>query len=400
MVEYPISCEIRKWSVYVHINKINGKKYVGLTSKKPSHRWGKDGKNYKNTKHFFAAINKYGWDNFIHIVLEQNLTKTEASNLEIILIAVWKTTNQNYGYNFQIGGYYGNLGLKMDEDVCAKRSGRNNPISKSVVCLNDRTIYESAREAALDKKISGGGEILLSINGRMQYSGKDSNGNPLIWVLYDDYLGMSDDDIYNKLNTEIKTTNSRKIVCLNTGQVFNSSREAGRIYNCDHAGIIKVCASYSDNIIDHKRRYCGRDPETNEWLSWMYYDDYILLSDAEKTALIPEKRTGENRFYKPIICLNTLEYFERTNIITDVSTSKSAGNIQAAISNYHNTCGKHLETNEPLHWMNFDKYINLSQDEKDYLKDQYYTGSFLMPIEGRNVYGQQPSYGLYQNQSE
>ena len=92
------------WKVYVHINKINGKRYVGITSKaKPEHRWN-SGRGYGENTHFRGAIQKYGWDNFIHIVLFDNLTELEAKTKECELIAEWDTCNPLYGYNMTIGG--------------------------------------------------------------------------------------------------------------------------------------------------------------------------------------------------------------------------------------------------------------------------------------------------------
>jgi hypothetical protein len=46
--------------VYVHINKFNGKKYVGLTKhgEDPNKRW-RNGTHYEGT-YFGRAINKYG----------------------------------------------------------------------------------------------------------------------------------------------------------------------------------------------------------------------------------------------------------------------------------------------------------------------------------------------------
>ena len=50
------------YTVYKHINKLNGKVYVGQTSLGVNDRW-KNGKGYKNGI-FRNAIKKYGWDNF------------------------------------------------------------------------------------------------------------------------------------------------------------------------------------------------------------------------------------------------------------------------------------------------------------------------------------------------
>ena len=51
----------KKYCVYVHTNKFNGKKYVGITSMNPKDRW-KNGNGYSNNSYFTNAIRKYGWE--------------------------------------------------------------------------------------------------------------------------------------------------------------------------------------------------------------------------------------------------------------------------------------------------------------------------------------------------
>ena len=46
--------------VYLHNNKINNKKYVGITKQKPENRWGLNGYNYRSSPYFYSAIQKYG----------------------------------------------------------------------------------------------------------------------------------------------------------------------------------------------------------------------------------------------------------------------------------------------------------------------------------------------------
>ena len=65
------------YCVYLRINKIDGKKYVGQTCQIPEKRW-KEGKGYKGCVHFFNAIIKYGWDSFDHMIIADNLNHEEA----------------------------------------------------------------------------------------------------------------------------------------------------------------------------------------------------------------------------------------------------------------------------------------------------------------------------------
>ena len=75
----------RNYKLYVHISP-SGKRYYGITSMNPKYRWN-NGKGYKNNKYFTSAIVLYGWDNFQHEILFNNLTENEAKLMEQCYIA-------------------------------------------------------------------------------------------------------------------------------------------------------------------------------------------------------------------------------------------------------------------------------------------------------------------------
>ena len=93
----------KNYYVYIHINKLNNKTYIGITSQNPKVRWN-NGYGYFNQKKFYNAILKYGWDNFEHKIIFSGLTKEEAEMKEIELIKVYKSNQQEYGYNIANGG--------------------------------------------------------------------------------------------------------------------------------------------------------------------------------------------------------------------------------------------------------------------------------------------------------
>lgn len=94
----------KNYNVYMHKLKKDNRKYIGITKQKVKKRW-QNGLGYKHSTYFYNAIQKYGWDNFEHIILYDNLTKKEAENKEKELIELYKTTKKGYGFNINEGGF-------------------------------------------------------------------------------------------------------------------------------------------------------------------------------------------------------------------------------------------------------------------------------------------------------
>lgn len=114
--------EERVYTVYKHTSP-SGKVYIGITSKTVEERWQK-GRGYKGQV-FYYAIQKYGWDNIKHEIIATGLTKEEAENMEIDLIAKYKSTNARHGYNVQNGGSgIGKMSEKTKEKLRIINKGR------------------------------------------------------------------------------------------------------------------------------------------------------------------------------------------------------------------------------------------------------------------------------------
>ena len=115
---------MKKYILYCHTNKINGKKYIGITSTKPEKRW-QNGKGYSHNSHFYAAILKYGWDAFLHEIWYTDLTVDEANELEIAMIEKYSSADREFGYNIDLGG---NQTGKVSEET--KKKHRENQLGE------------------------------------------------------------------------------------------------------------------------------------------------------------------------------------------------------------------------------------------------------------------------------
>lgn len=158
--------ENKKYTVYMHKNKINNKVYVGITCQKTNYRWGA-GSGYRQQPKFYNAIKKYGWDNFEHIILFENLSFEEAKQKEIEIISKYNAFTKKYGYNATKGGD-GSNGVPCSEEKKQKISKANKghkfneetkllmsklklgkkPINcKKVLCIETGIIYDSMHTA-------------------------------------------------------------------------------------------------------------------------------------------------------------------------------------------------------------------------------------------------------------
>lgn len=106
------------WCVYIHENRENGKIYIGKTCRKPEYRWN-NGKGYQSQRHFWSAIQKYGWDSFNHEIVAEGLSADQAKAMEIQLISEYGSMDPNKGYNQTAGGE-GMLGWHHTEHSRAK----------------------------------------------------------------------------------------------------------------------------------------------------------------------------------------------------------------------------------------------------------------------------------------
>lgn len=107
--------------VYIHTNKIDGKRYVGITRQAPNRRW-RNGNGYYLNEHFSRAIHRDGWDNFTHEIVFTGISKNEACKKEKELIAFYKTNDAMYGYNKSTGGEKPCQGAKLSENTRKKMS--------------------------------------------------------------------------------------------------------------------------------------------------------------------------------------------------------------------------------------------------------------------------------------
>lgn len=115
---------MNNYTVYCHTNRINGKRYVGITSTSVERRW-KNGLGYTMNPHFYNAIQKYGWEEFSHEILFTHLSKDEACKKEIELIDKWNLTDERYGYNNTLGGEHGLMSEHTKRRMSDAQKGEN-----------------------------------------------------------------------------------------------------------------------------------------------------------------------------------------------------------------------------------------------------------------------------------
>ncbi len=150
-MEYKRELIENKMVVYAITNKINGKKYIGITTNSFAERY-PHGIRAHHNPHLRNSVKKYGQENFEVILLEKNVEDMETlCKLEMKYIEKYDTCNVDKGYNKSLGGL-GVRQIERSEEHC-----RN--LSKAKKGINPLASYTpeqmARRNAKLSKSLSG-----------------------------------------------------------------------------------------------------------------------------------------------------------------------------------------------------------------------------------------------------
>lgn len=224
-----------KYVVYVHTNKENGLRYVGITkNENPELRW-QHGEGYHKQRCFYNAIQKYGWDGFEHEVLASGLTSSEAFTLEQHYIALWDTTARTKGYNRSTGGEAGAKGVEhtatqrkassetmqrlwADKDFVAKHRQRMIAFNKSPEARRSRSETNRGRVCSEETR------QLMSQNRKGKGTQPKSAATKA--RIKEHHAGGAD---------------GRPVICLETGELFESINAAAKAKGINKKGISGCC---------------------------------------------------------------------------------------------------------------------------------------------------------------
>lgn len=343
----------RKYKVYKHTlsKEISGKEndmvYIGITCKKNiKQRW-LSGRGYDYNLHFSNAIKKYGWNNFLHDVLFEGLTKDEAEQKEIELIAYYDSTNPKKGYNHSLGGNslgkhsemtkqlisQKNKGKIRDEEFRKRLSEAHlgKPKSESmkrklserssipVICIETKTVYKSATVASKELGIDNS---LIS----KCCKGNSKGAGGFHWMFAKDY----DDDIEVELLEKTRSVKHRRVMCVDNGKIYDTVLSAATDVGA-HGSEISAC--------------CRGKINSAGGLRWLYLED--ATEEKIKEFLNIDISYGKP---KPIYCVELDMTFKN---------AKEAGNYTGIVSSNiiavckgrknHKTAGK-LPDGTKLHW--------------------------------------------------
>ena len=222
------------YCVYCHTNKINNKKYIGITSKKPEDRWGFNGSKYVSTPHFYSAIQKYGWQNFYHEILYDNLTKEEACNIEKELIKKYDTQNKTKGYNILEGGTAPSMPQEVREKISIAMRGNKNGLGHQ--CSEEKK--EKIRKAQIGRTFTEEHKQKLSKAAQKRH------------------VPCSEE---KKKKLSENYPYKRKVYCKELNMIFSSVHECARAINAEATSISKVCKGKGKTVKGYHVEYYNEE---------------------------------------------------------------------------------------------------------------------------------------------
>jgi len=259
--------------VYMAVNIINGKRYIGVTTKgiqaREKQHYCEAMRNDHNG-HFHRAIRAHGVNVFVWSILKTMDTIEEALKEEVRLIekfkpeynstkggdhfpppspeTIAKIKAANTGHKRSLGRRHSDAtkAILKERALAQWERGRgpkswNRTNARQVVCLDDGRIYESASAAARHYELTK--SLIISVCNR--YKNYKTAGD-LVFRYYGDHLGGKDeaDAIRSSIYADRKlfgTMNQVPVICLKDGMKYRSYEQAAKAYDLNPCKISLVC---------------------------------------------------------------------------------------------------------------------------------------------------------------
>lgn len=245
------------YTVYIHTNKVNGKRYIGITRQSVEERWC-GGKGYKHCTYFYRAIQKYGWDGFDHDVFASNLTEDEATHMEKLLIKELQTQDPEFGYNIADGGSTTRISEEGRKRLSEQKMGDKNPCYGKIYTaeerakISERTRGERNPNYGRKHTEEERRKISEAITGRH---------------LSEEHKRKLSEFFKGKPRPDGRPENAGKpkkmVMCIDTGEVFKSIADAARAKNMYNSktNISQVCKGKANSAGGYR---------------WQYYESSVL----------------------------------------------------------------------------------------------------------------------------
>lgn len=254
-----------KGIIYQVTNVINNKKYIGksftttynysferlLSRRKSQHKLQM---LKENGQYFHRQLKKYGWDNFIWEIIDKSYNKHELNLKETF----WIKNKNSYapngqGYNLTLG-WDGACGCPNSEKARRLTSERS---MKAIVEITTKKEYKSITDACKELGVTNSmvWAILNRTDNCIQTKGYS-------FAYTNEYY--NNQQYYDNIAKKVKYRNSRnarKIINVNTKEIFSSALEASRKYGLDGSSILKCCKGNK------------RNPRCGGYV-WRYLDEY------------------------------------------------------------------------------------------------------------------------------
>lgn len=214
------------YKVYKYTNSVNQKVYIGQTKCTLEERAQSNGRNYRECRKFYNAIQKYGWENFVAEILEDGLTLEEANERERFYIQEYNSTDDRYGYNIDIGGRQEKMSDETKAIISRNAKQRyqdptNNPMYGKTHSEETKALMSECKRGALNpmygKKWTDKQREMCGTRGKK--------------------LNISPERLFemSRWAVELGRRNAKQIRCIEDDLLFSSLGKAAEYYSVNPA---------------------------------------------------------------------------------------------------------------------------------------------------------------------